>query len=194
MQQSKQLSNEQLIELLESKKEEQIEMQHLQEDDVSTFLSFYNLTQGSDETNLKDLYKLYKNWSIEPIRFKEFKYSLNKTFKIESNSIFLNKSKSNINQLLMDKLNSKQRSPIKSKIIRNKVETFVNTHQIKDGNIWTKGLDLYKLYTKSNSPIGPQKFYKILQLYITTSETINNEVHFKIASYEKEETIQKGQD
>lgn len=194
MEQAKQLSNEQLIELLESKKDEKLETQHLQEDDLSNFLSFYNITQGLDEGNMKELFKLYKHWSSNPMKVREFRYHLNKTFKIDSNSILLNKSKANINELLINKLNSIQKSPIKSKIIRSNIEKFLNHYQIKDGDVWTKGLDLYKLYIDLYNPIGPKKFYKLLQLYITTSETINNEVHFKIAPYEKEETNKTRQD
>lgn len=183
---TKQLTDQQLMELLETKKDEVLIIEHLKEDDVSSFLSFYNITQGSDEANLKDLHKLYKNWSRESMKLKEFKHYLNKTFKIDSNSIFLNKSKAIINQLLIDKLNAKEHSPMKSTIIHNKIETFLNHYQIKNGNIWTKGKELQALYkVYSNKGIPESKFYKLLQLYITTSETINNEIHFRIAPYEE---------
>lgn len=195
MEQVKQLSNEQLMELLETKKDEKVDVIYLQEDDLSGFLSFYNISPGSDKIKINELYKLYKNWSKQPMNFKEFKKCSNKIFQLDKSTIFINQNKAIINQFLIEKLNSLEKyNTTKSKIVRVKIEDFLNHYQIKDGDVWTKGLELYKLFTKYYRTIGPEKFYKLLHLYVTTSEIINNERHFKIAPYEKTKEVQKRQD
>lgn len=185
MENVKKLDNAQLLNLIKDTDKE-VEDIHVLNDDISNFLSFYNINPGNEKVSKRTLFKLYKAWTTAVKSYKLTGFVqqlLRKQFEVDYNKIFIDKNQINIDVLILKKLETKPKKPRdRSDRYRERFERFLNEYDIKSGNTWVKSKSLYDLQKKyfPKHCFTPQIFSKLLKLYIKEHDYVNRCLYFRV--------------
>jgi len=133
------------------------------QDTVITFLRFYNIEPGPHYIKDKYLYKLYKQFTENPVssvlfqtRMGEYLKSVNPIFREKRKQIgkhyLINKKQLNLAEKALEILEKENKKPSHKSIVwKNHFENFLNKYGIKPGKdkyIWVSTNTLYDLYDK----------------------------------------------
>lgn len=141
--------------------------------DVLPFLSHYNIEPGENKVSKRIIYQLYKAWSEEPLSRVGFGGEIHKYIPNEHSAYMLLNFKAievgyKTFELIQESKYDKRKNPNH----RAHFEKFLNTFNIKKGNMWIEGFVLFYLYdkwtfeTKKQHYIGKKNFSAFLELYL----------------------------
>jgi hypothetical protein len=131
-----------LLNILKRKTDKNVK---LHDNEIMSFIQFYNIKSGRVWVRSTVLYKLYKAWSETPIDFKKFTlfmarylpYKSNKGFRISTSSLDI--SKKTLEILI----------PKKTPLLKIKsIHLFIEEHQIQSGPFWHVDTLVYKIFRK----------------------------------------------
>ena len=156
--------------------------------DVLAFFSSYGILPGEHQVNKSVLRYIYKNWSNNPITYKQFVTELGKFF---AKSISGGRTCFNINQDAFTlstrayKIISKNtRSATKSPKTKEHFENFIKKYDIKKGTFWIEARTFFYLYDKwtytikKKNPIGYLNFLKLCRLYFPVKKNTGRDLHW----------------
>lgn len=145
-------SDDELLELVHGLEDEEVQHQEVDSvfKDVRSFVLAINLKPGKNLVPSKLLYKVYKNWSKEPVTKRMFLEVINTLFKTSSNSLYvwLNENSIDISFKLHQKLRLKRKFALASPGHRQHIVKFFNEKEILDGDMWIPAYVLYHMYDK----------------------------------------------
>lgn len=186
MENIKQLDNTQLLDLIKEN-ETEANHSHILDDDISNFLSFYNIIPGNEKVAKRTLFKLYKNWStsLQPFKLQGFTLHLNKKqFTIENNKVLINQNEMNIDTLILKKLDEKYKIPRDKSIrYRQRLEQFLKDCEVKSGDYWIRSNRIYQLqkrYFTNKACFDSHVLIKLLKLYIKEHDYVNGNQYFRV--------------
>jgi hypothetical protein len=160
-----------LAALLESlKKEDVVES----DNDVVSFLSYFNIKPGTNLTSSWFLFKLYKGWSKTPLKRYNFSLELSKYLpRAHQTFLYIDKTSAQISKQLKDYLetNKKSRKHTKNPNYHRKMKTFLDRYQIKEGNYPIEGFILFHMYdcwsyqSRKEKPLTQKIFISLLKVF-----------------------------
>lgn len=144
---ARELDLETILEALNNKKDEEYKDDEYHNDIVG-FLHFYNIENGKQKVSKRLLYRLYKQWSDNPLESRQFNSQLG-IFIESSNEFYL------INQKSLDlaasayrNLQKRHRDKTKQVKYKKHFENFLKFYNIKEGTQYVPWFVLYHLYDK----------------------------------------------
>lgn len=168
------IPEEELLKLLETKKEDTTELVVDAPNDIFDFIHAYNLKPGDIPVPTSTLYRLYFKWSKTPLTPRQFKDRMIELFptKVSTRHYFLlDKSAIQIKLKTLEKINEQTRNPTKSKNLKAHYESFLNYYGIKAGRYAVNAPAFFYLYDKWNfennrpNKLGPVNFIKMSKVY-----------------------------
>lgn len=121
-------------------------------DDVFSFISHFNVLPGNNKVLISTLYKLYKNWSSEPITKHTFVYRMSRHFITQRYSnkhyYLLNLDSLKVEYKILELLTNKKINKKNSPVVRKHFEEYLTFYNITKGNKWIEGYILAHLYDK----------------------------------------------
>lgn len=144
-----QLSEEELLEQLQNEEKDSTTEIIDSQDDILSYLAAFNITSGTVKITSSVLYKLYKEWSKNPVERLAFGYRLaeilpkekERYYLINQDSIFLNKELAKWRVI-------KKKNKVKSPKWHNHFKAFLNHYGLKKGPVYLEGDMIYWLYDK----------------------------------------------
>lgn len=119
--------------------------------DIFDFISVYKLTNGENKVSARLLYKLYKQWSKDPLTKLKFAYEMTDLFEYytncHGNMYLLNQSAISLKQLL-NEIKPEKRLKVNQKRWGEHFQKFLNKYNIKKGSFLIKDVVLYNIYDK----------------------------------------------
>lgn len=181
------ISNEELLEILKeditSGDIKTVQMSEIErtEDEVISFMRFYNIENGKYYIQDKVIYNLYKLFSKNPISTNIFFGKLRNyilTQQRDNRTFYrINKKATELDDKAYEFIKKTIKSPVKNPTIRRHFENFINKYDIKRGDkknfVWIQLELLYSLYdeyaysVKRKIPLSLEKFEKFVKLYFT---------------------------
>jgi hypothetical protein len=134
-------------------------------DDIMEFISIYNIKGGKELVTFRLLYKLYKKWSKNPIKFEPFISSLRDILPSHSSYILLNRKALNVKEEVFKYLKQDDKTKYKGHI--DTYNRFRNDYCIKRGGLFIKDTVLYDLYLKwcKKRPLSIRQFKMFCKMY-----------------------------
>ncbi len=164
------LSEEELLNVLK----EDTETYYENVNDLEKFLTFFNLTHGTQLIRKNFLYNIYYKWSKDPLSrrvFGRIMLDYVGSRQIGPYTYFLlNQMPLELKQKSLSLLKPK-RDKTKSPTYKKHFDNYLNYYGIRPGKYYLEGFVLYYLYdkwvfsTKKNRPIGYSQFVNFLRLY-----------------------------
>ena len=165
----KELTEEELLKALENQNEERSVIDH--EDDILSFLSFYNITNGNEKVLKKLLFKIYREWSDNPLKNPSFSSRISLYLDNDDRGFFVNQSSINLSVSAYNYLSQGKRDKLKTPKYRKHFESFLSFYDLKKGKEWVPNYVLYYLYdkwtykNKSKRALSEDNFGKFLTLH-----------------------------
>lgn len=145
-----QVSDQDLLDLIEKDKDLKVETLATNHNDVYDFIYANRLVKGNNIVTSKLLYKLYRNWSKNPVTRKTFSGDV--AYLIENiHSNGQNNFKLNLNENIILKKtleHTKKLDKTHSKPYKTHFDNYLNRYNIKSGTFYVKDTVLYNLYDK----------------------------------------------
>lgn len=149
------LNTEDLLRVIESshKEEPEKEVPEILEytNDILPFLSKFNIIPGDKMIKKNLLFSIYKAWSKNPKKKKEFILEMNKYFRVRSpdgsNYFYINKNAMSLTHEIYQKY-KKHNKKVTSRHWVQHFEDFLNYHALESKNYWIHINILYFLYEK----------------------------------------------
>lgn len=180
------LTNEELTDLLEENNTRSVNI--FTRNDINDFISIYNIKSGSFRVPIKLLFKIYKQWSKEPLKANTFANLLTDLFPSikygKGLLLCLNKDVWKLKEEF-DKY-FKTNSKTKSKSYKTHFDAFLKHYHIKNGCFFIKDSILYNLYDKwtyknnNKRPLGKIQFINFCRLYFPKFKKIEKVYWFPI--------------
>lgn len=172
------LTEEELIELLNSAEDHPKAEIMEYTNDVVPFLSNYSITPGDTRVSKKLIYSLYKTYSDNPVSQPEFTTKMG--LYIQHNSLFfkINKDQFAISQHIYEE--TKKREKTKSLTYQKHFKWFLDTAEVKSGTKWIEGFVLFYIYKtfckgrRVHPKLGYTNFHKFLKLHFTNRRIKEN--------------------
>lgn len=156
--------------------------------DINDFISTFNIKSGSYRVPSKLLYKIYMQWSKDPLRPKTFTNCLTDLFPVirygVGNLFCLNKDVFKLKEEYQKSF--KPLDKTKSKSYKNHFDSFLNHYKIKKGGFFIKDSVLYNLYdkwtykNKNRHPLGKTQFINFCRFYFPKFKKIEKIFWFPI--------------
>lgn len=177
-------STEELLKDLEVP-EEIVEEKIESKDTVITFLRFYNIEPGLEKIHQRQLYKLYKEFTENPLIQYTFAENLSLyipwTMVKEQKVYLINQKAMNLSEKALEFLDKQTKHP-RHKALPSQAhfKNFVDKYNIKRGTgtnwIWVSAVIFYNLYDKwtysikKKSPFSEKSFRDLCKLYFEHKE------------------------
>lgn len=119
------------------------------DDELLRFISAFNLSVGKHRVSRKQLYKLYKQWSEEPISFYLFSTRLTHNYLTENEHVytFLNIEPIEIQKLLIKKDREEGKGFLNASTIKH-LNAFIACYNLQDGPHAIPMHKVYRLYER----------------------------------------------
>ena len=178
------------------------------EDTILTFLRFYNIEPGTHPIKDKYLYKLYKEFTKEPVNSKSFQKAMgyylksvnpqkSNTISISGKYYLINKKLLNLSEKALEVIQKSDKAPQhKSLAWKAHFDGFLKRYGIeagKDGNyIWASTNTLFNLYDKwtfeikRKTGLSKREFIKLCKAYFEHKQDNNNYLWYKINDITKD--------
>lgn len=154
-----------------------------QEDTIITFLRFYNIEPGTQQILQKYLYKLYKQFTKDPVNSRSFSNSIIQYIpsivKHDERFFLINQKVLNLSERAMKFIEEDKNRSLKVSW-KFHFDNFIKKYEIKAGKgddwIWVSSDILYNLYDKWVYEIGRKtsllvpEFRKLCKVYFSTKE------------------------
>jgi hypothetical protein len=183
------LTEEELIASLDNKETKGEVLRYF--NDVLPFLSHFNIHSGESLVSKKILYKLYSQWSKDPVTLTKF---VNTTkdivFDVQVNGqqyFKINESAIEISKKTFELVSSKTRDLDKSPVYRVHFENFINKYSLDKDETYIQGYVLWHLYGKwcyginRKNKLGYRSFIMFCKLYLTSKRTGKLFYWFKVS-------------
>jgi len=180
------LSTEDLLNQLENDKAPASSGRYKNE--VSNFITDFSLESGKEEIPTKLLYKIYKQWSQEPVKYTVFSsilyYFFEKTKKYALNCVKLSVNTEILIDIL-DNIQKKKHNRANTFASKQQMDSFFKAYDIKPGRMYLEGFILYYLYdswtykTRKTRILSKMNFTKVLKVFFTY-KLVGNNYHFRI--------------
>lgn len=163
-----QLTEEEILALLESDDIAEKSEVFNYADDIVPFLSFYKITPGTTPVSKKLLYKLYKTYSKQPLDERNFNVQVG--VYIEANGYNYNLNLDNFAISNHIYTAEKKKDKTKSLTYQKHFNWFIQEKQVLNGRTWVEGFILYFIYKdfcrerRVNPKLGYTSFHKFLKL------------------------------
>jgi hypothetical protein len=118
------------------------------EDNVLEFLSYYNITKGTEPVKRRVLYKMYKAWSkAQNYTAYYFGRRLAMFFQSDEQNVFINVDAIDLTKKAKEVFFTPETSSkYKNKNYKIQIEQFINEYNIQDGKYIIQGSALYYIY------------------------------------------------
>lgn len=174
-------SNEELLKLLENAEETEGPTEYF--NDVVPFLVKYNITEGEHSVGKNILYRLYRQYSSNPVKSNVFHTNVSQ-FVPKRHSDYnvyylINMSAFKVSKLLYKAFNNNNPNKFTNKKL-NHFRAFLTTHGIERGTAWIEGFVLYEIYKnmykrmKKKHLLGYDMFHKYLKLNFEYKRKVSN--------------------
>lgn len=164
------LTDEELLSLLDNPDvpDDVSEIFNEQQDDVVSFLQNYKIEPGPTKVNKKLIYKLYKQYSKDPLTQKQFTTRVNHYITDTDRQFLINKDQFALSAVIYE--SEKKRDLTKSLTYQKHFNWFLQETSLGKGKNWLEGFilfDFYKEFCKErriNTKLGYVNFHKFLKL------------------------------
>jgi hypothetical protein len=168
------ISNEKLLELLDTAKPETADTKASKYDIIS-FLTHFDIKPGDQLIKARLLYDLYRQWSKHPVPIALFGSEVTKYLLVHSygrNTFYkLNQEAFKLSEKAFKLMSSRKINKPKSPRFRQHFENFLKHYGLKGGTVWIEGYVLFYLYDKwvyninKSKPFGYNTFLQMCKLY-----------------------------
>jgi len=178
------ISDEELLKALETAKDDEFSLKlDRKEDEIVSFLRFFNIENGNHPIRKTQIYRLYKLYSKNPIGNIEFQEKLGHYIVPVVKYYKINKTAANLNDKLYEFLekNTINKDRFKVKSWHTHFNNYIKKYSIKSGSrdnfIWLESFLLYDLYDqwtyeiKKKSPLSEETFNRFCKLYFKEKKT-----------------------
>jgi hypothetical protein len=181
------LTNEELLEQIKNE-EETVEEDYF--NDFLSFISAFKIGNGEHRVYLTDLYKLYKEWSNNPLTRNSFSHEVGKYFTVVvtrgKRVVHIDAHPSHILKELYEARNkrNKTKSKVHSKPWINHFNAFLKAKNVEKGHYYLEAEIIYWLYdkwcyeTKRKSHISYLTFIKFLDLNFERKRILSSRRYF----------------
>lgn len=176
---------EDLLKALESKDEDP-KADWIQEfhhtEDVTPFLSFYNIKPGNELVQSKILYKLYKTWSKDPLRETQFNWKIKDYIEYKEGYLKLNIDALQVSNKVIDYLKEHTQNKTKSPSWKRHFDNFLTYYNIESGDNWVESYYLYHIYdlwtykNKVKSWLGYKQFINFCDIYFKQKRRTSSKI------------------
>lgn len=167
----KELTNEEILKALENSDVELPQGMPEYRNDILAFLSFYGVTNGKEKIPCRLLYKIYREWSENPLTSKTFSEEIHQHIEFDKSYIYINLKSIDLSISAYKHLKSNSRNKTKSPAFRKHFDEFTSLHELKKGTKWIPSFVLYYLYdkwcynSKKRPLLSEENFSRFLKLY-----------------------------
>lgn len=168
----RELSEEELLKALEESQDDVGVKTIEYKNDVLSFFSFYNIQNGTDRVNKKLVFKIYREWSDQPLNSHMFMDAANLFLENDRYYFFINQDTISLTVSAYKSIQARKRDMTKSRNYQKHFRTFLDHHDIKTGLIWIPNFVLYYLYdkwtyhNKMKRPMAKSTFLKFLPVFL----------------------------
>lgn len=151
-------------------------------DNILGFLSFYNITPGTNSVRVSLLYQLHCAWSKNPTSLINFGKQISNYLpadesKTRSRSYFINLEALNLSKRAYELLSKREIKKTKSPNYQKHFDNFLKAHNFAKGENWTESYLLYYLYDKwaykikKSRSLSKNQFYKFCKINFECKRT-----------------------
>lgn len=142
--------------------------------DVVAFLSHYKISDGSHKIAAEALYKIYRLWSKNSIKQKQFSSEISLYIPREKRYYLINKDSSEVIADLSSVIKKKKAPATRKRANWEHFKAFLNAHDITPGKDWIEDHVVYHFYDKwiyNNKRKKKISFTNLIQFLKMTFET-----------------------
>lgn len=143
-----QLSEQELLEQLQNEEKDSTTETIDSQDDILSYLASFNITNGTTKVLSSVLYKLYKEWSRQPLERMSFSIRLGQILVRDNRYFLINHDSIALNKELAKWRTAKKKYKVKSPKWHNHFKAFLNHYGLKKGPVYLEGDMIYWLYDK----------------------------------------------
>lgn len=142
------------------------------DNDVLLFISTYNIQSGKDRVHKNILYRLYKNWSKEPVGVTKFGREIGLYLGSVGNWTYVNQNAIKLSKMAQEAFLKRKKVKTRSPHYKAQVERFMKECCISKGTFWLEAeilFDLYDEWCYSNNrstQLTVQNLSALLKLYL----------------------------
>lgn len=154
--------------------------------DVSTFLSVYDIQPGKDTVPHRTLYELYKVWSKNPISKDKFELEIGKYLlshlKGPKRYYLINQKALRLTKAAWEFILKRSIDKTKSPPWKRHFDSFIEKYSIKPGNYFLESYVLYDLYDQyvyeigKKQPLGEHQFINFCRIYFPKSRLTESRI------------------
>lgn len=185
----KDLELEELLKVLASSPEPTTKEENASgyKNDILGFLHFFDIKEGTIPIRRQVLYRIYKEWSENPVKSPSFARQMGEFFPLtDTRYYYLNHSTVNLKGTSYKRFIGKRRDRTKSPKYREHFEKYLSVYNISAGKTWFPSFVLYYLYDKwtyeknLNTHLSEEMFERFLVLYFKQKTTNRGTNWFQI--------------
>lgn len=152
--------------------------------DVFAFISDLKILPGDKSVDKRLIYRIYRNWSVEPLKNVGFALFMQQFFEYNQRSYLLNLDALEILKTPYKSVRKEKVDKTKSKNYKLHFESFLNFYKLTPGKFYVESSVLFYLYDKwtyennNRSAMGSKQLIKFLSLYFDRKRIVDSKVAY----------------